>query len=772
MSVYAKIRADLVSSRQETQGTIIYVLKDPLTGRFFRVREPEFWLLQQLDGIRSPEKLAGEFQSKFGLALSTEDVRGFIARLDSLYFLESGRSEHETSGALNRTRGVRRGTGLSRLLFLKLTSFDPSPFLDALLRIYRPVHGRPLMIGVLLFTLFGLAILQANSAQFNFSLRDIFSLGSALTVIVSLALVIFLHEVAHAVTCRLHGGQVTEVGFLLLYFQPCFYTDLSGAWLFPKKSHRLAVIWAGLFMQLVTLAGAVLLWRVTVIGSAVNQVALITSIVCLVTILFNFNPLIKLDGYYFLSDWLEIPNLRSKAFAYWVATIKCAFLGIPLSPEQASQVYRQRERRIFLWYASLATIYSVALLGYLYSLAGGWLIEKLGLGGVLLLTALPLYILRREIAGSFRYLSRPLTAMKNIIASPLRVTLYTLGLVGALLLVFAAPFPDRVSGTVELRPLRSFVVSVGDAGRIKTTSRRRGARPKVETGFLNMSSLDLSALQVRTHVVPGDRVKVGDTLLALTSNQVAAELQAALSELASLEARLRLLQSPPKRESVLALESSARALESEFDQASSELRRKHELFGKNLIARNEMEEAESAVAVSRSRWQAALSEVRLSKSPPKPEEEAVLRQQINRQQAQIGFLESQAAAQVISSPIEGLVVEGAGLVVVYDDQQMEATVLISDYDIERVELGDEAVLRVRSFPDLTFRGLVGRISRAGSYSSATASFEVAILYDNPQGQLRPGMSGYAKIEIGKSSLFGLAMRKLKSLIRVEFWSLW
>ena len=74
---------------------------------------------------------------------------------------------------------------------------------------------------------------------------------------------------------------------------------------------RYMVIWAGLFFQMVLFAMAVFGWRMTVIGTGVNHLFWLTANVCFLMLLFNFNPLIKLDGYYFLSEWVNIPNLRS-----------------------------------------------------------------------------------------------------------------------------------------------------------------------------------------------------------------------------------------------------------------------------------------------------------------------------------------------------------------------------------------------------------------------------------------------------------------------------
>ncbi len=774
-----KIRDDLVSSRSESQGQMFVIIKDPRTGRYFRVREPEFWLINQFNGKRSADQIAVLFADKFNMELPATAIEKFAQKLDSLFFLDTDRAEYESNRAIHNTQDNENRSTLSKILFLKLVSFDPTSFLDSMLKVYRPIHGKLLFGLSWLFMLYGLGVMWNNIGAFAHGLADIFSLGSIFTAMIALAIVIFLHELAHAITCRIHGGQVTEVGFLLLYFEPCFFTNLSDAWLFSEKKHRLAVIWAGPFMQMLTLAAVVLLWRITVVGSAINQIAQISAIVSLVTILFNFNPLIKLDGYYLLSDWLEIPNLRRKAFKYFGSRAKQALFGIEddsFNPEE----YTPRERKILMRYAIASVLYSAILLGYIGFIAGSWLIETFGLAGALVLIATPLYILRKELVASIRYLSNPMKVTKNIFSSPLRSISYILFGIVVVVVVFFVPFKERVSGTVELLPIQRFAISAGSGGQVFTEMRICGDKPDLKTGYLNMSSFDLSALSISKRVSAGEIVSAGDTLLALQSNQVTSELEVARSALTTLEAQLALLKSPPKAESLMVLVADAQAYESEFERATSELSRKRELYSKHLIAKNELEDAESAVGISASKWNSAKSVVELHKSPPKPEQEAVINSDIIQQQARIKFLESQVSAQVITSPFDGKVVEGAGeseFLVVIDESQIEARIHVSDFDLTKVSLGQNVSLRVRSYSSETFEGRVNRISQVGfrqeiQNTANTGEFVVAAIYQNTEGKLRPGMSGYAKIDIGEKNAFNLIAQKVRSFIRVEFWSLW
>ena len=149
--------------------------------------------------------------------------------------------------------------------------------------------------------------------------------------------------------------------------------------------------------------------------------------------------------------------------------------------------------------------------------------------------------------------------------------------------------------------------------------------------------------------------------------------------------------------------------------------------------------------------------------------------QIEKQQAEVKYLTEQAAAQHIITPISGvvrIVSEGDDFLTVTDSRKVELDVPVTDFDIDLVKLGQPASIKVRSFPHRTYHGAVIRIPFSAEGDSLSGVFDVSLEVANESAELKSGMTGYAKINTGSTTLAGLLFRKLLSIIRVEFWSWW
>jgi putative peptide zinc metalloprotease protein len=382
----AKLRDDLIIS----PNSAAVVVKDPTTRRFYRFGEVEYFILQQLDGVTPAHVIRQRVEAKFNGAITSGQIEQFIARLQQF-----GLAERDVGPYVTRA-SYRHQRLLGTPLYLRFKAFDPDRLFDRLVPYMRPCFTlRFVVLSTALITA-GAGIQIVHWEQLKQDFQHIYRLDTLLILWLTVLLVSVMHEFAHGLTCKHFGGEVREIGFMLIFFQPAFYCNVSDAWLFPQKARRIFVTLAGPYFELVIWALATLFWRLTGGGTAIGNIALVVLATSGIRTLWNFNPLLKFDGYYLLSDYLEIPNLRSRSFAYLRSRLQRVWRRTrPTTIHPTS-----REQRIYLAYGLLAGAYSVWLLASVTGSLGRFLVDRYGLLGFVMLggflTALFWYPLKAE----------------------------------------------------------------------------------------------------------------------------------------------------------------------------------------------------------------------------------------------------------------------------------------------------------------------------------------------------------------------------------------
>lgn len=227
-----KLRSDLIVSRQETAGETSFVFKDPATGRFFQFREAEHFIARQLDGSTSLDVIQRRVEEKFGASLSQETLKQFVEKLRRLGLLEAEGAEH---GHPTPQRGRVRGS----LLYLRFKAFDPDSLFDRIIGKFELFFTSYFVAASAALILLAFGITIANSGEIGRDLLGLYRFEALLLAWLTAIFVTTAHEFAHGLTCKRFGGRVHEMGFMLLFFMPTLYCNVSDAWLFPEKSKRL-----------------------------------------------------------------------------------------------------------------------------------------------------------------------------------------------------------------------------------------------------------------------------------------------------------------------------------------------------------------------------------------------------------------------------------------------------------------------------------------------------------------------------------------------------
>lgn len=318
------LRADLAFIEQVYRGERCYVVKDQTAQKYFRFGTTEVRVMRAFDGQRTGREIVALLAQE-GIRLSVEAIDSFARALGNAGLLERTLRERSVL-QLERLRAERRKRRRRRLfrgdLWRMRWSFgDPDALLGRLLpRVRWMFTPGFIALSVLLFATYGF-VMADRGDEYAAALRATYSLsaidvGSVVVLCLTGFIVAVIHELGHGLTCKHFGGEVHELGLMLIYLQPGFYCDVSDAWSFPEKRARLWVTAAGSWIQLVVASLAAIVWFVVAPDTLVAEVCAAAMLIGgVMTVVTNMNPLLPLDGYYMLADWLEIPNLRQRVWA-------------------------------------------------------------------------------------------------------------------------------------------------------------------------------------------------------------------------------------------------------------------------------------------------------------------------------------------------------------------------------------------------------------------------------------------------------------------------
>jgi multidrug resistance efflux pump len=485
-----KVRAGVTIVEQVYRGERSAIVRDPDTRKHFRLRAAEGAVLRAFDGVRTPAEVAASLAAE-GLRVSAASVESFARTCARLGLLERTLAERTTQQLerLRAERHRRRSLVRGELLRMRFPMSDPDRWLARSLPWVRWCFTPAFVAASALLFVVYLAVIAAEWPAFTAALRDLASPGALgprrIGVYVGVTLVLtYIHEMGHAYACKRWGGEVHEMGFMVVFFQPAFYCNVNDAWSFPELRHRLWVTGAGAWIEVVVSSAAALVWWAAQPGTLLAEVALIAMLVGGVsTIVANANPLLPLDGYYALSDWLDIPNLRRRAPAHAAWWVRRHVLGVEV-PEPAAT---PRERRVLLVYGALSAAYVTVMLSVTAALAVRWSHGALGPLAALLVLLLVGTLVRRPVRGAWAGTRELLRRARAAGAGGRRRRVAAGALVALLALVTMLPWRRAVDGSFSAASAASSAVVVPVAGVVTEVLVREGDRVRAGAPLLRLT---------------------------------------------------------------------------------------------------------------------------------------------------------------------------------------------------------------------------------------------------------------------------------------------
>ncbi|WP_127089383.1 peptidase M50 [Aquabacter cavernae] len=430
-----QLRAHVQVHRQSFRGKVWHVVQDNQTGRFHRLSTPAYHVVCLMDGNRTVDDIWRLICDRPGGAQPTqEDVVRLLSLLHGSDLILGGVQPHLEDLAERAGRQARRDF-VSRFrnpLAIRIPLLDPDRLLTATLPFVRPLFTIWGLLAWMVLLMAGLTLAVTNWRQMTGAAFDsVFLAHNVLLIVLLYPCIKLLHEMGHAYATKVWGGEVHEFGVMLLAFMPVPYVDASASTAFPQKTRRALVGAAGILVEVALAALAMIVWVLAEPGMA-RAVAFNVVVTCgLSTVLFNGNPLLRFDGYYVLSDLMEVPNLGQRANQYLKHLFQRHAFGLP---DRETPVTAPGEPAIFVFYAIGSFIYrTIVMVGVAFFIATHFFVV-----GVLLACA--------SVAGTIVWPA--LKALHFVLFSPQlaghrgRAVSVAFGTAGAVAIVLMAiPFP-------------------------------------------------------------------------------------------------------------------------------------------------------------------------------------------------------------------------------------------------------------------------------------------------------------------------------------------
>ncbi|MCL2305556.1 MAG: hypothetical protein FWC43_09455 [Planctomycetaceae bacterium] len=734
-----RVRSDLEAKRCLYLGRSFWILKDPVGLKYFRFQDEEYWILKQLDGNHSLDEIKEGFEKEFPpQKITLEDLQSFIGTLHQSALILAGVPDqgHELLKRRDKRRRKEIMGAMSNILCIKFKGLDLDTLLEKMVPYVRFMYQPAVVISCLLFALSALLLVLVEFDYFRSKLpgfHTFFSPANIVLLSMTLGVTKIFHEFGHGLTCKYFGGECHEMGVMILVLTPCLYCNVSDSWMLPSTWHRIAIGIAGVYIECILAAICTYIWWFSTPG-LLNYLCLNVMFISSVsTILFNINPLLRYDGYYILSDLLEIPNLRQKATT--LLTRKCQewFLGM----EQQPDPFLPKKNQILFALFTIASVcyrwvIMASILTFIYRI-----FEPRGLKiisqAIIAMSLFGLFVMPLIKIGKFFWVPGRIYRVKKV-----RFYMSLSGVIVILLAVILVKIPYTVVVPVilELRASDSQQVYVPEFGGV------------------------LDAVYVK----PGDKVVEGQLLAEvrnLRMNMELAKLQRDIEEKEKeLKYRRQMLYLRPERaDSLKPLEKQLVALKEAVEQKYRD------------FTRLELRAPQDGIVVS---------------PPWKPYREPIRGQLVSWWGTP---LEEKNLGMTFDDAARGTVFCSVG-----DPKKLEAVLVVNQSKIDFVREGQRVELKFDEYPSEIFHSAVGEkkaienskmdsipvplstrvkgevptTTKDGIEVPSSTSHRVLVPLENEKERFIVGMTGSAKVHVDPQSLFQRGLRLFNETFTFKF----
>lgn len=336
-------------------GSPAWVIQDPVSNRFFRVGWLEFEILSRW-GLKDPALVARAITEETALDVEAGEVEavGSFFRQQQLIQVTDARGVAYLTELANRAKLSRWKWLLHNYLFIRIPLVRPQRFMQWLAPWCEVFFSRTFGVVTLMATVLGIVLALRQWDVFVGTFTDFFSLSGIAGYLVALAAAKTLHELGHAITATRLGVRVAHMGVAFLVLWPMLYTDTGESWKLPDRKDRFRIAAAGMAVELALAGFATLAWSLSPDGAVRSALFFLATTSWIITLGINASPFMRFDGYFLLSDMLDLPNLHARSFALAKAAMRRGVFGWT---ESDPEIFEPAMRRFLIGFAWLTWLY-------------------------------------------------------------------------------------------------------------------------------------------------------------------------------------------------------------------------------------------------------------------------------------------------------------------------------------------------------------------------------------------------------------------------------
>lgn len=799
-----------------------YLLRDKLGDRTHDLEQWQFFVLEVLPGCETAEKLLSVFADRFGREITEKEVMSFFAHLADSKLLDDESAKHPLLQPFTRQgyaleqglikpksfeelavklaanaaknepapppaapkapkpadaaaapaapgadealpAGVNEADGLDPRQSKLLVAFFPfAPVTRTLLPVLEPLKYAIYILPVLVFAALMIAIRYAPLAWTDLAkLRSMTSLASH--ALFSLFTINIAVAITQAMVAQKYRATVGSLGIGLRFgFFPRFMIPLGHT----KQLSRRERMWlqgGPLLMRLTLFSVGTLVWY-----NARDSHALLAdgglglAFLCAVNLIVEGgNPLVKGNTYHLLSAFANEPYLRGKSYKAFLDKFKGG------ASTEANQ-------NLLAFYALASFAYAYVVVLLIIAVVGNFMIYELRLGGasLIVIVALGIYLTTRT-ARRFKMITQayernqqferwrlralPAEGGETVQTEPKgsRTWYYAQrAIVVALLLALFLPYPYDAGGDFEVFPASRQVITTDISGLIEEVNFDGGETVKAGTVVARVAATDLSA-----------QIAVIDARIAEQK-----------SVIADLKAR-------PKPEEVAVAQRELETAQKRAQFSTGKVPRYERLYREKAISFEELDNAKKEAEVDVrevAQREAALALAKTGTPKDRIAAEEAKLVALGQQRAEV---EGKAARTVLKMPFDGNLLtlhlkqklgsvldKGQAFAVVESVGKVTAEIDVPESDISYVKIGSVVRVRPNAFYEKVYEGRITTIDRNVTSKSFGKVVKVIAEVDNPKGELRTGMTGYAKVAAGDMPVWKAFTTALVRFFTVQVWS--